>query len=343
MKTILVTGGTGYIGSWAVKELLKKGHTVRLASRNTSNKEKFKHLYEIAEKTDGKLEIYEANLLEEGSFDEAANGSDAIIHIASPFKINVKDAHKELIEPAKQGTQHVLSAATKSGSVKKVILTSSAAAIYGDTKDMKEQGLAVYNETHWNQSSSEKHQPYSYSKTVAEKTAWQIAGSQDQWSLVVINPTFVIGPSLTNLSSSESLNFMKDLLSGKFKMGAPELYFGFVDVRDVAHAHLLALENQEAEGRHIISNTSLSFLSLAKLVEKQFPGKYKLPKSVTPKFLMYLMGWMFGVSIKFIKNNVGYEVRFDNTKGKNKLGISYRGIDESVHDMVHQMEQEGVI
>lgn len=343
MEKVLVTGGTGYIGSWVVKELLEKGYHVRLASRNTKKQEKFKHLHEIASAEKGELELFEADLLDEGSFNEAAKGCQSVIHIASPFSLNVKDAKKELIDPAKEGTRNVLTAATKSGTVKRVVLTSSVAAIHGDSKDMQDANLDEFNEEHWNTTSSEKHQPYSYSKTVAEKEAWQIAGSQNQWDLVVVNPSFVVGPSLTELTSSESLNFVSNLLNGKFKTGAPELYFGFVDVRDVAHAHVLALENEKAEGRHIVSNKVMNFLEFAKLIDSEFPAKYKLPKSLAPKFIMYLTGWMFGVSFKFVKNNVGYEIRLDNSKGKRELGMSYRDMSNTVQDMVKQMEKQGFV
>ena len=120
-QTILVTGGTGYIGAWVVKGLLEKGHTVRLTVRDKNKTQKYEYLKAISEKTQGNLEIWEADLLSEGSFDTAVVGCDAIAHIASPFKLNVKDPKKELLDPALQGTVNVLDAANKSGSVKKVV------------------------------------------------------------------------------------------------------------------------------------------------------------------------------------------------------------------------------
>ena len=226
-KTVLVTGGTGYIGSWVVKELLEKSYTVRMTVRDKSRKDKIAHLDAFVDKTDGKLEIWESNLLAEGSFDDAAKGCDAVMHIASPFTLRFKDPQKDLIDPALLGTRNVLNAATRSGTVKKIILTSSVAAVMGDNIDMKKQGLTQLTEENFNTSSTPSHQPYSYSKVAAEKEAWKISESQNQWKLVVINPSFVLGPSLTIASDSESMNFMKDLLKGKFFMGAPSLMFGF--------------------------------------------------------------------------------------------------------------------
>ncbi len=286
-KLILVTGGTGYIGSWVTKDLLQKGYTVRLAVRDKNKKEKYKHLIKIEGETDGTLEFWEANLLTEGAYDRAAEGCASVMHLASPFTLRFDDPQKELIDPALNGTRNVLSAATKSGTVKKVVLTSSVAAVYGDNIDMKELGIKKFTEEQFNYSSSASHQPYSYSKVLAEKEAWKIQNEQSQWKLVVINPSFVLGPSLTDASNSESLNFMKDMLTGKYYMGAPDLTFGFVDVRDVAKAHLLALESDDAEGRHILAERTENVYGFSKLIKEQYGNKFKLPLMKSPKFMLY--------------------------------------------------------
>lgn len=339
MKTILVTGGTGYIGSWIVKFLLEKGYSVRVTVRDKSKTSRYEHLVTLAQNTSGSLEVWSANLTQEGSFDEAAKGADAIIHVASPFTLRFKDAQRDLIEPALKGTQNVLNAATKSATVKRVVLTSSVAAVHGDNADMAEKGLTEFTEEHFNTSSSPKHQPYSYSKVLAEKEAWRIAESQNQWKLVVINPSFVMGPSLANSSDSESLNFMKDLLKGKFLMGAPNLMFGFVDVRDVAQAHVLALENENAEGRHILAHSTMNVMQLAQVVKKLYGKKYAMPLTIAPKFLLYLIGGLFGVTPKFVKRNIGHTIKLNTQRSRVKLGLQYRSFDETVKDMVEQMEK----
>lgn len=342
-QTILVSGGTGYIGSWVSKKLLEKGYTVRLAVRNKQKKEKYQHLLKLADQHKGSLELWEANLLDEGSYDEAAHDSDAIIHMASPFTLRFKDAQKDLIEPAVLGTKNILGAANRSKAVKKIVLTSSVAAVHGDAIDMKVKGLEEFTEAHFNESSSPTHQPYSYSKVTAEKEAWKIHDAQSKWKLVVINPSFVMGPSLTKNSDSESISFIKDMLSGKFSAGAPSLMFGFVDVRDVADAHILALENEKAEGRHILAERADRVIQLAHIIRDEFGKKYKLPKKESPKLLMYLVGWMFGLSWKFINRNIGHTIRFNTTKSKEKLGMNYRPLKETVVDMVKQMEEDNSI
>ncbi len=339
IKRILVTGGTGYIGSWVVKELLEKSYIVRITVRNKSRKEKYQHLETIAQTTPGKLEIWEADLLKEGSFDEPAKGADAIIHVASPFTLRFKNAQKELLDPALFGTRNVLNAATRSGTVKRVVLTSSVAAVHGDNIDMKEQGLKEFTEEHFNTTSSAKHQPYSYSKVIAEKEAWKMAHAQEKWKLVVINPSFVMGPTLTGNSDSESISLMKDMLKGKFFFGAPELYFGFVDVRDVAHAHIIALEKDDANGRHILVANTMSFIELASVIEKIFPGKYRLPKSKAPKFLLLLLGSMFGVTARFVKRNIGYPIKFNTNRSLTELKLQYRPFEETVKEMTESLDK----
>ncbi|HPJ45632.1 MAG TPA: aldehyde reductase [Tenuifilaceae bacterium] len=342
-KIVLVTGATGYIGSWVTKYLLEKNYTVRIAVRSKTNTKKYQHLLDIAEKTNGKLEVFEADLLKENSYDEAASGADAVIHIASPFTLRFKDAQRDLIEPAIKGTRNVLSAATKSGTVKRIVLTSSVAAIYGDNVDMRNQGLNEFTEEHFNTTSSATHQPYSFSKVSAEKEAWKISKEQNQWKLVVINPSFVMGPSLANTSDSESLNFVKEILKGKLFFGAPDLTFGFVDVRDVALAHVLALENENAEGRHILSKSEMNVMELSKVIGKNFKGKYRLPLMMAPKPILYLVGGLFGVTPKFVKLNVGYPLKLNSTKSRESLGLKYTDFDETVVDMVNQMHELGIV
>lgn len=342
-KTILVTGGTGFIGSWVTKELLEKGYTVRLAVRDKGKKNKYQHLLEIENNCDGKLELWEANLLVEGSYDKAAEGCASIIHMASPFTLRFKDAQKELIDPALKGTKNVLNAASKSSTVKKVVLTSSVASVHGDNIDMKELGIEEFTEEQFNYSSSVSHQPYSYSKVSAEKEAWRIYEEQSAWKLVVLNPSFVLGPSLTNSSDSESLNFMKEMLTGKYYMGAPNLMFGYVDVRDVAKAHLLALESETAEGRHILAERTESVFGFSRLIKNIYGNKYKLPLMQSPKFMLYFVGRMFGLKNKFISRNVGYDIKLNSSKSKKKLGLSYTPIEKTIKDMVAQMQKSGII
>lgn len=341
-KPVLVTGASGYIASWIVKELLEKGRTVHGTVRDASDEAKVAHLRKLEAETPGTLRLFEADLLEDGAFAEAMSGCEWVIHTASPFRLNVKDPQKELVEPALRGTRNVLTTANETSSVRKVVLTSSVVAIYGDSIELQEKG-GPFTEEDWNESSSLNHQPYSYSKTVAEREAWNIAKKQDRWELAVINPSFVLGPSLSDRTDSTSTDFMINLAGGKLKSGVPDIRFGIVDVRDVALAHIRAGERPEARGRHIVSGDERSLLEMADILREHFDGELPLPGRTLPKWLVYLFGPLQGFSWKYVRRNIGYPLQFDNTRSRQQLGLDYRSVKTTLVDQVEQMRKSGLI
>ena len=164
---------------------------------------------------------------------------ELVFHTASPFVFSraSRIPQKDLVDPAVRARATRSSSANRMDSVKRVVLTSSVVSIYGDAVDLKDAQGDVFTEDDWNTTSSLTHQPYSYSKVEAENVAWEIAGAQDRWDLVVINPGFVLGPSLTTASNSASFKTMRQFVDGTMRMGAPPLEFGVVDVRDVAKTY----------------------------------------------------------------------------------------------------------
>lgn len=186
---ILVTGATGYIASWVIKQLLEKGYTVHATVRDLNKTASVQHLHDIAAKTSGSLKLFQANLLDDGAFDDAMKGCEIVLHMASPFVVtNFKDAIKDIIEPAVLGTENVLNSVNKTEAVKRVVVTSSIASTYGDAIDILNTENNQFDESHWNTSSSETHQPYPFSKVAAERKAWEMAEAQNRWDLVTINP-----------------------------------------------------------------------------------------------------------------------------------------------------------
>ncbi len=343
-KTITVTGGTGYIASWIVKDLLEAGHEVRITVRQKNKVEKYQHLLDIESNSEGSLSIYEADLMAEGSFDEAIKGAEVVMHTASPFHLDDKDdPQKNLVDPAVNGTKYVLSAANKSGSVKRVVLTSSLAAIYGDNIDMTNLGISAYNETYWNTSSSISHNAYSYSKTQAEKAAWAMAEVQDEWDLVTIHPGFVLGPSLTKRVDSTSINTLLRILRGELAIGSPDLEFIFSDVRDISKGHMLAAFTPKASGRYIIANESGGLIDLGNYLGQKYGSTYKVPKHKVPKFLVYLMAPMLGLTRTYVKNNIGYPLRADNTRSQKELGMTYYSLKDTVLDHAAQLIEDGLV
>lgn len=342
---VVLTGATGYLGSQILTTLLERGYEVRITSRNPKKTLGEAWFKPYMKKYNDKLSVFQGDLLDDGSFDEVMEGAKGLIHAASPFKIDgIKDPVKELIEPAKKGTRNVIQSAEKAKTIEKIVVTSSVAAIYGDAIDIKLHDENVFSEKHWNSTSDEKHQPYSYSKTAAEKEAWRLAEGKS-WKLITINPGFIVGPAITDRSDSTSIQMISNMLNGKFKSGVPDLYFAMVDVRDVADSHVEALEKDNAEGRYICANQSMNLLEVAEKLNQEVGTEYnKIPKKKLPTFLTYLVGpMMAGFSWSFLKKNLGIPIHFNNDKIKKELGIEFRPINETLKDQAEQLKKDGIV
>ncbi len=343
-KPALVTGATGYIAGWIVKGLLEQGVTVHAAVRDPENTAKYAHLTALCEDNPDQLKFFKADLLDEGTFDEAMTGCGIVFHTASPFTSKFKDAQTELVDPAVKGTRNVLESANRIESVRRVVVTSSCAAIYGDAADCLEMPNGKLTEEIWNTSSSLTHQPYSYSKTQAETAAWDVANAQNRWSMVTINPSLVMGPGVTLQPNSESVSILKQFGDGTMKHGVPKFEIGIVDVRDVADAHLRAGYMGEAEGRHIICAKTMTMLEIGQVLERKFGSEWPFPQSTAPKWLLWVFGPIFNKAFtrEMISKNVGHSWQADNTKSKEKLSIKYRNPDTAITDMFEQMNDAGV-
>lgn len=348
MKTIdhtapvLVTGGSGYVASWIVRYLLEDGRTVRATVRDPQKPKGLEHLHRLAAEHPGRLELHQADLLDEGSYTAAMDGVELVIHTASPFLLGkLRDAHEQLVRPALEGTRNVLASVNETPSVKRVVLTSSVVAIYGDNIDMA--GKDVFTEDDWNTTSSLDHQPYPYSKTVAEKEAWAIAGAQDRWDLVTIHPGLVLGPSLTTASKSGTFRTMGSFTDYSLATGAPALEMGVVDVRDVARAHIAAGFTPEARGRYITNAETMSMLEMGTALRKAFGYRPSFPLIEAPKPLIKLAAPVAGLTRKFVQLNVGYPLRFDSSRTVAELGITFRPGAQSVVEHFQQMIDDGIV
>jgi nucleoside-diphosphate-sugar epimerase len=291
---VMVTGATGFVAGWIVKALLDKGLTVHAPIRNSNDPAKTRYLRQLADGAPGDIRFFEAELLKKGSYATALAGCQLVFHTASPFKVNVKDPRKDLVDPAVLGTRNVLEEANQVPSVRRVVLTSSCAAMYGDAADVRDTPNGILTEDIWNSTSSLRHNPYSYSKTAAEKEAWRIANAQSRWDLVAINPTLVVGPGINPHATSESFRMVKQMGDGTLRMGAPRFGFGAVDVRDLARAHLAAAFTPTASGRYIINGHNSDLLSLAKTLLPTYGGKYPIPSRAMPKWLVSLLAPLAG-------------------------------------------------
>ncbi|MDX1805090.1 MAG: NAD-dependent epimerase/dehydratase family protein [Alcanivorax sp.] len=340
--TVMVTGASGYIAGWIVKSLLEAGHTVHATVRDPNKAASVDHLKSIAEQAPGTLKLFKADLLDADSFDAPMAGCEVLMHTASPFVLEgFTDANEALVRPAVEGTRHVLDAAKRCPTLKRVVLTSSVASVYGDNAEMK--GKTAFTEADWNTTSSVDHNPYQYSKVAAEREAWKIHDTQNQWDLVTINPGMVYGPSLTKASNSASIDTLLQMGRGKLRTGVPALSYGVVDVREVASAHVLAGFEPAAEGRYILVNRELSMLGIARLLRQQFGPRYPFPRMLVPKAVVWAVGPLMGpVTRKFISRNVGHPIRFDNSRSQ-QLGVSYRPLTDTFTDHFQQVLDDGLV
>ena len=338
----MVTGATGYVAGWLIKKLLEEGITVHAAVRNPDKKEKLQHLDAVAAKAPGNIKYFKTDLLAPGSYEEAMADCEVVFHTASPFVLGVKDVQKGLIDPALKGTRNVLESVNKTESVKRVVLTSSCASIYGDNIDLKATKNGVFTEEDWNVTSNAGHQAYSYSKVIAEREAWKIAEAQNRWDLVVVNPSLVVGPGLNPKATSASFDIARQMGDGTMKMGAPAFNIGAVDVRDVAEMHFRGAYNPAAKGRYITSAEDTSFLGLADHLRKDY-SNFPLPKKLLPKWLVWLMAPSAGMTRREASRNIGHPWKADNSKGKRELGITYRPLDTAMQEMFQQLIDDGQI
>lgn len=344
-KPVLITGATGYVASWLVKKCLESGLTVHAAVRQPENEEKVGHLKAIAEASSGSIRFFKTDLLDLGSYFAAMQNCELVFHTASPFTSKIKNPQTELVDPALNGTANVLDSANQTMSVKRVVVTSSCAAIYCDAIECEDLPGGMFTEEHWNTKSSLKYVPYSYSKTLAEKKAWAIAEAQDRWDLVTINPSLVLGPPLNPMATtSESFSIMKQMGDGTFKMGAPKMGIGLVDVRDVAEAHLRAGFTSTAKGRYITSAHNTDLVEMSATLIPKYGNDYPLAKKALPKWFVRIIGPMTSkfLTQRYITNNVNVEWRADNSKIKNELGIEFRTMQETMEDSFQSLIDAGV-
>ncbi|XP_023756068.1 tetraketide alpha-pyrone reductase 2 [Lactuca sativa] len=267
MPEYCVTGGTGFIAAYLVKALLEQGHTVRTTVRDPENVEKVGYLLEL-EGAHDRLKLMKANLMEEGSFDQAIDGVDGVFHTASPVVVPQDNNIQEtLIDPCIKGTMNVLSSCKKAKSVKRVVLTSSCSSI---RYRYDVQQVSPLNESHWSDIDycKEYNLWYAYAKTIAEKDAWDVA-KENGIDLVVVNPSYVVGPLLAPQPTSTLLMILAYITGtvGEY----PNTTVGFVHIEDVVAAHILAMEEKEAEGRLICSSTVAHWSEVIQMLKSKYP------------------------------------------------------------------------
>ena len=334
MEKVLVTGATGYIGLHCVHQLLNQGYAVNGTLRSPSRKQEIIDALQNANTSTENLNLFVLDLTSDEGWDESMKGCDYVLHVASPLSIDKTD-EDFFIKPAVGGVNRAMHYAKKH-QVKKVVLTSSVAAVF-DSLDEKK----YYDENDWSDPDNPDITPYNKSKTLAEKAAWEfVKKNNNPFALTVINPFLVIGPSLTD-DLGESNIAIKLLVTGKVPFIIP-LQFGFVDVRDVASAHLLALKNPNSDGeRFILSESDLWYRDVAKILRS---GNYKkIPKIELPVFFVKLLA-PFNKMLGRIVKAIGRVRSVDKTtKAIDILQWKPRPIKESILETAKQIKDLGLI
>ena len=280
MEKVLVTGSTGFIGLHCIHQLIEKGYSVNGTLRSKSREEEVRSSLKKANLSDANLSLYECDLMSDDGWEKAIDGCDYVLHIASPFINGLPDHEDDLIKPALTGTQRILKLSAKNPQIKKIIITSSFAAV-GDTFN----GQTVFNESDWSDPNNNKISAYNKSKTLAEKSAWDFMESNPSFKLTVINPVGVIGPMLSDDIGTSNL-FVKKILDGSTP-GNPGLHIGFVDVRDVARAHVDSIKNEKSNNKRIILSKDEIWVSELSEILRNLG--YKAPKRNIPKWLISVL------------------------------------------------------
>ncbi len=334
--TVLVTGGTGYLGGWCIATLLDRGYTVRTTVRDVAREEAVRAALANAIPDPGdRLSVVAADLLSDDGWAEAVAGCRYVLHIASPFPPAQPKDPDELIVPARDGALRVLGAALDAG-VERIVLTSSIAAVSGAPGD-------VLTEDDWNDGEDTSLTPYVRSKTIAEREAWRFVrerGAEDR--LAVVNPGLIVGPVLSD-DFSYSVQLIERLLGGKVP-AAPKLGFTYVDVRDVADLHVRAMTHPEAGGKRFLATDRFLWTSETAAILKDRLGDEarKVPTRVAPNFAVRAMG-MFDPAIRTITGDLGRKTEYSSERARTLLGWSTRPVEDAVVDTARSLLSRGVV
>ncbi|MDF2617426.1 MAG: NAD-dependent epimerase/dehydratase [Xanthobacteraceae bacterium] len=339
LAKVLVTGGSGFIAAHVMLRLLAEGHEVRATLRRLSRAEEVRAMLAAGGAPDAKVEFHAADLTADAGWSEAAAGADYVMHVASPLPAAMAGTDAELVGPARDGTLRVLRAAREAG-VKRVVVTSSFAAVgYGHVP-----GKPRYDETDWSDPDGPGVDAYVRSKTLAERAAWDFVGREGGgMELSTVNPVGVMGPALgTDLSAS--LDLVKSLLDGALPT-VPRVYFGIVDVRDVAELHLRAMTEPAAAGERFLATASdaLSLHEMAQMLRAGLgPAARRVPRFEMPDLLVRLAALALPLARAAVPR-LGIVRSASNEKARRLLGWNPRPPEEAILATAESLIRLGVV
>ena len=323
---ILVTGATGFVGKWTILELLRAGHRVRGTIRSLGRADEVRATLaaELGQGALDRLELVEADLLDDKGWTEAMQGVATVMHIATAIRADEPKDQSLVIRPALEGTQRVLRFANAAG-IKRFIMTSSIATVgYGHGQT---SGRRVYDETYFtNLEGMRWTWAYCVGKTKAEQFAWAFA-KDNGIALTTIHPGAIIGPAL-DVDASISLGMVSGLLAGAVP-AMPSNGFSIIDVRDVAALHLAALDKPEAANqRYLATSEYTPFPKVAEILREAYPT-WEITMKKVPDWIIKIIA-SFGGPARQIINDIGNEKVFDGSKGEKLLGRKFISAKDSI-------------
>lgn len=337
---VLVTGASGFVASHIIQQLLRSGdYIVRGSVRDVKNEQKIKPLHGLYPEAKYPLQFVQADLLDSECWNSAVEGCTFVVHVASPFPAESPRNENEVIKPAVEGTRNVLEACANAGCVKRVVVTSSCAAIFVGNQDnghmLMEKDWAVL----------EKCTSYEKSKVLAEKCAWEFVENlpdEKKFEMVVINPGLVLGPVLHS-STFTSMEIHRRLLQREMPM-LPKIQLPLCDVRDAAEAHIKCLSLPNVAGnRYIVSSGSVWMREWAQTLEREFkPQGYNIPTSYCPKVGLHVVS-LFDKSLKSILPYIGKVTNISHDKMVKELGITPIEMEKTIIDMAYSLIDRGFV
>ena len=340
MSTVLVTGGSGFIGSHVILQLLAAGHQVRTTVRSLKREADVRAMLKQGGAEPGEnLTFIAADLESSAGWPQAVAGCAYVLHVASPFPPGIPKTEDELVIPARDGALRVLRAARDAG-VKRVVLTSSFAAIgYGHPLQ-----TAPFDETSWTDPQGPDVLPYVKSKALAERAAWDfVLKDAPDLELSVINPVGVFGPVL-GPDYSTSILIVQRLMDGAVP-GCPRLNFGAVDVRDVADLHLRAMTHPAAKGERFlaVAGDFLSMRDIARILKRRLgAAARRVPTWQLPNFLVRLAA-LRDPAVRQILPELGKFKNASGEKAKRVLGWAPRSTEEAIVATAESLVRLGLL
>lgn len=311
MTKVFLTGASGFIAKHILRELIEKGYEVRASVRTEKRKSEIEALF-----PDAKLEFAFLDLNKDEGWAEAVEGCDVLMHTASPFPLGEPSDPQELIRPAVDGTLRALNAAKDAG-ITRVVLTSSTAAIH---KDTSKPFSTPSDERNWTTPDSPKVSAYEASKTLAERAAWKFVSENPEIKLTTINPGMVFGPALDG-NYGASLDMVEQLMTGKIPV-SPPIHMATVDVRDVATAHVAAINMPATHGERFALNAGTHrFAKFARILANWDPS-LKVPNFEAPAWILRAMA-LYRADAKVVLKSLGVSAEVSGTKAEQVFGLKF--------------------